>query len=135
MASLDHPAVVPVYDAGENDGVLWMAMRLIAGGSLDDALVAGKRFTFEQVAAGARHIIGAHAVLRDPGLLASAVHRPRTEVFGVEAYPTLLGKAAALLHSLVTSAPPRDRALEATKARAKAAQRFGRDPGQPAASQ
>jgi hypothetical protein len=43
--------------------------------------------------------------------------------------------ARTLLHSLVTSAPPRDRALEATKARAKAAQRFGRDPGQPAASQ
>ena len=51
VASLDHPAIVPVYDAGENDGVLWMAMRLIAGGSLDDALVAGRRFTFEQVAA------------------------------------------------------------------------------------
>ncbi|HEV7760852.1 MAG TPA: serine/threonine-protein kinase, partial [Acidimicrobiales bacterium] len=51
VASLDHPAVVPVYDAGENDGVLWMAMRLIPGGSLDDALVAGRRFTFDQVAA------------------------------------------------------------------------------------
>jgi death-on-curing protein len=61
--------------------------------------------TFEQVAAGARHVIGAHAILRDPGLLASAVHRPRTEVFGVEAYPTLLGKAAALLHSLVSNHP------------------------------
>jgi len=61
--------------------------------------------TFEQVAGGARHIIGAHAVLRDPGLLASAVHRPRTEVFGLEAYPTLLGKAAALLHSLVSNHP------------------------------
>jgi serine/threonine-protein kinase len=51
VASLDHPAVVPVYDAGENDGVLWMAMRLIPGGSLDDALVTGRRFTFDQVAA------------------------------------------------------------------------------------
>lgn len=61
--------------------------------------------TVEQVAAGAKHIIGAHAILRDPGLLASAVHRPRTEVFGVEAYPTLLGKAAALMHSLVSNHP------------------------------
>ena len=56
VASLDHPAVVPVYDAGESDGVLWMAMRLITGGSLDDALVAGRRFTFEQVAAVAARI-------------------------------------------------------------------------------
>lgn len=31
-----------------------------------------------------------------------------------------------LLDSLVTSAPPRDRAAEAAKARARAAQRFGR---------
>jgi hypothetical protein len=30
-----------------------------------------------------------------------------------------------LLHSLETSAPPRDRAVEAAKARARAAERFG----------
>lgn len=61
--------------------------------------------TVEQVIGGARHVIGAHAVLRDPGLLASAVHRPRTEVFGVEAYPTMQTKAAALLHSVVSNHP------------------------------
>jgi serine/threonine protein kinase len=59
VASLDHPAVVPVFDAGENDGVLWLAMRLIAGGSLDDALVAGHRFRLEEVAAVATRIGGA----------------------------------------------------------------------------
>jgi hypothetical protein len=32
--------------------------------------------------------------------------------------------AHELLHSLVTSAPPRDRAVEAQKARARSAQRF-----------
>lgn len=35
--------------------------------------------------------------------------------------------AHALLHSLVTNAPPRDRAAEAAKRRAKAAVRFGKD--------
>jgi hypothetical protein len=35
--------------------------------------------------------------------------------------------AHELLHSLVTNAPPRDREIEATKARAKAAERYGVD--------
>ncbi|CAN5224416.1 type II toxin-antitoxin system death-on-curing family toxin [soil metagenome] len=39
--------------------------------------------------------------VRDLGLLESAVARPRTSVFGENAYPTLEHKAAALLHSLV----------------------------------
>ena len=38
--------------------------------------------------------------VRDPGLLESAADRPRTTVFGEDAYPTLFEKAAALLHSL-----------------------------------
>lgn len=40
-----------------------------------------------------------HSV-RDMGLLVSAIERPRTHVFGVELYPTLHEKAAALLHSV-----------------------------------
>lgn len=39
--------------------------------------------------------------IRDPGLLASAVARPATTLFGVDAYPTLAQKAAALLESVV----------------------------------
>jgi death on curing protein len=38
--------------------------------------------------------------VRDVGLLDSATARPRSHVFGQEAYPTLALKAAALLHSL-----------------------------------
>lgn len=38
--------------------------------------------------------------VRDLGLLDAAASRPRSTVFGTEAYPTLEGKAAALLHSL-----------------------------------
>ena len=34
--------------------------------------------------------------------------------------------AHELLHALITTAPPRDRAIEAEKARARAAVRFGR---------
>jgi death-on-curing protein len=43
---------------------------------------------------------GAEVVVRDVGLLESALGRPRTTVFGEDAYPDLHTKAAALLHSL-----------------------------------
>lgn len=38
--------------------------------------------------------------VRDLGLLDSAAARPRSSTYGTDAYPTLGGKAAALLHSL-----------------------------------
>ena len=38
--------------------------------------------------------------VRDIGLLDSACHRPQAGLLGQEAYPTLAGKAAALMHSL-----------------------------------
>ncbi|MGK5112030.1 type II toxin-antitoxin system death-on-curing family toxin [Geodermatophilus sp. CPCC 205506] len=43
--------------------------------------------------------------VRDVGLLDSAAARPRSHVFGEEAYPTLPLKAAALLHSLARNHP------------------------------
>lgn len=39
--------------------------------------------------------------VRDHGLLESAAHRPRTSLFGEDAYPDLHTKAAAQLESLV----------------------------------
>ena len=38
--------------------------------------------------------------VRDLGLLDSACHRPQSGLLGQEAYPTLAGKAGALMHSL-----------------------------------
>lgn len=49
----------------------------------------------------ARAAVGEDVVVRDPGLLASAAHRPAQTVYGVEAYPSLVQKAAALVESLV----------------------------------
>jgi serine/threonine-protein kinase len=37
-ASLDHPHVIPVYDAGEVDGVLFIAMRYVRGSTLQQVL-------------------------------------------------------------------------------------------------
>lgn len=43
--------------------------------------------------------------VRDLGLLASAADRPRTKVFGEDAYPSVLEKGAALLQSIVRNHP------------------------------
>jgi death-on-curing protein len=48
----------------------------------------------------AREAVGRDVVVRDYGLLESALARPRASVFGQDAYPDLHLKAAALLHSL-----------------------------------
>jgi len=45
------------------------------------------------------------APIRDIGLVESAAARPRTSVFGADAYPDVWTKAAALLHSLVNNHP------------------------------
>ncbi|MFE1782111.1 type II toxin-antitoxin system death-on-curing family toxin [Streptomyces sp. NPDC059506] len=54
----------------------------------------------DEILAIARKVNGTEHSVRDMGLLVSAVERPRANVFGVELYPTLHEKAAALLHSV-----------------------------------
>lgn len=44
-------------------------------------------------------------VLRDPGLLDAAAHRPKAFVLGAEVYPTLWLKVAALVDSIVRTRP------------------------------
>jgi death-on-curing protein len=58
--------------------------------SLDDALHIAKRLGFH---------------VRDAGLLASALARPATTLFGDDAYPSLPMKTAALLESMVRNHP------------------------------
>lgn len=48
----------------------------------------------------AERAIDGEVAVRDPGLLESALARPRASAFGADAYPDLDRKAAALLHSL-----------------------------------
>jgi death-on-curing protein len=48
----------------------------------------------------AARVLGHEPVVRDYGLLESALARPRASTFGQDAYPSIHEKAAALLHSL-----------------------------------
>lgn len=65
---------------------------------MNDDVPAVEYLTLEDVL-GLVNAVGAGPV-RDLGLLDSACHRPQAGFFGKEAYPTLAGKAAALMHSL-----------------------------------
>jgi death-on-curing protein len=53
----------------------------------------------------AERLLGPDLIVRDVGLLGSAVARPQTSVGGVDAYPDIWTKAAALLHSIVSNHP------------------------------
>jgi len=54
----------------------------------------------EDVLVAAAAALGTQPAVADYGLLDSAVARPRATAFGLDAYPTLLTKAAALMQSL-----------------------------------
>lgn len=54
----------------------------------------------DDVLVAAAAALGDVPAVGDYGLLDSAIARPTTTVFGLDAYPTLLTKAAALMQSL-----------------------------------
>ncbi|HMJ72983.1 MAG TPA: serine/threonine-protein kinase [Solirubrobacterales bacterium] len=102
-ASLDHPAVVPVFDAREEDGELIVAMRLIAGGDLKKRIKAGGSLP----PAEAIGLLGQIGAALDAAHAAGIVHRdvkPHNILLeGNRAYLTDFGLAKALGDSGVLS--------------------------------
>jgi len=70
-AALDHPNVVPIYDAGEADGILYLAMRYVPGASLRTLLQKRGSLTAQQTLRLAEQIGGALDAAHAAGL----VHR------------------------------------------------------------
>jgi streptogramin lyase len=101
-ARLDHPAVVPVFDAREEDGELIVAMRLIAGGDLKKRLAGGPLPPAEAV-----DLLGQVAGALDAAHALGIVHRdvkPHNILLeGDRAFLTDFGLAKALGDSGVLS--------------------------------
>jgi urea transport system substrate-binding protein len=101
-ARLNHPNVVGVYDFGEADGAVYIAMELIRGGSCDGFLASGPGFTWREatriVADCCRGMAEAHAaglIHRDikPAniLLETDGRRSGTQVSGAGEVPSAGG--------------------------------------------
>jgi death on curing protein len=67
--------------------------------------VADRYLTVEEVLHLHQTEVGEDVGLRDRHLLEGAVERPQQSAFGIDAYPSLPAKAAALLESLVKNHP------------------------------
>ncbi len=101
-ARLEHPNVVPVYDAREEDGELIVAMRLVGGGDLKRRIAAGPLDPAEAV-----DLLAQVADALDSAHAAGIVHRdvkPHNILLeGDHAYLTDFGLAKALGDSGVVS--------------------------------
>ncbi len=102
-ASLDHSAVVPIFDAREEDGELIVAMRLVTGGDLKKRIKAGGPLP----PAEAIGLLGQIGAALDAAHVAGIVHRdvkPHNILLERErAYLTDFGLAKALGDSGVLS--------------------------------
>jgi Protein kinase domain len=70
-ASLDHPNVIPIYDAGEADGVLFLAMRYVPGSTLHELLRERGSLSIDETLRIAEQVAGALDAAHAAGL----VHR------------------------------------------------------------
>jgi serine/threonine protein kinase len=70
-ASLDHPNVIPVYDADETDGLLYIAMRYVEGNDLKQIISSEGALDLERIVRIMRQISGALDAAHERGL----VHR------------------------------------------------------------
>src|SRR5205814_639186 len=70
-ASLDHPGIVPVFDAGEEDGLLYIAMAYVEGSDLKTLLVREGKLPLRR----ALRILGQVASALDAAHARGLVHR------------------------------------------------------------
>ncbi len=69
--ALAHPGIVPVFDAGEDDGVPFLVMEFVQGQTLADSMKQGTRYSIDQVCEIGQHLADALGYLHRNGI----VHR------------------------------------------------------------
>ena len=94
IAALEHPFILPVYDFGEFEGKLYIVMRFVTGGSLDD-LLDKKSLSYKEGVRLGRYISAAldhahgesvvHLDLKPPNILMDSRGAPYLADFGLAA--------------------------------------------------
>lgn len=103
IAQLEHPHILPIYDFGEFEGQLYIAMRYVTGGSLEHMLADGALSTSEVVRqarniasaldyAHANHVI--HLDLKPSNILMDSNASPYLADFGLATVLGPEGRAA-----------------------------------------
>lgn len=69
VAALEHPAIVPVYDFGEHEGMLYIVMRYVGGGTLRDRIKARGPLPLRDVAGVIDRVADALAAAHARGLI------------------------------------------------------------------
>lgn len=103
IATMEHPHILPIYDFGEVAGQLYIVMRYVAGGSLDDLMSQGALQTHEVLRLGeaiAKALDYAHSKkvihldLKPPNILMDSQDAPYLADFGLATKLDPQGKAS-----------------------------------------
>lgn len=86
-AALEHPNIVPIYDSGEQDGLLYLAMRLVEGTNLAE-LIETRGVTADQTIELLRPIASALDTAHASGLIHRDV-KPQNILITSEGHPYL----------------------------------------------
>src|SRR4029453_11198588 len=109
-ASIDHPNIVPIYDADEADGVLFLAMRYVEGTDLRGLISADGRLDPVRTAAIAQQLGDALDAAHDRGLVHRDV-KPANVLITPRHAPTRRGHAYVRGHAYLSGFGLTKRAL------------------------
>lgn len=102
IARMEHPHILPIYDFGEFSGSLYIVMRFVTGGSLEDLLRGGPMLTGDALKMGeaigqaldyahANSVI--HLDLKPPNILLDSSNAPYLADFGLATVLDRQGRA------------------------------------------